>query len=241
MPNLSLPRILIAEDDPDARDILAMSFSHWGYPLRTAAHGDQALQLATDEPVDVAILDMVMPGVSGITLIECLRHIDPDILIVVMTAYVSANGVMETRECGVECYLPKPCTPGLVRRVVDDLWQRYWEDNREWLGNVCVDWHQQVVMVGERAVPLNATSRRERDVLNELVQGKTDAQIALSLEMSLPTVRTHLRRLTARFHLSRNHLILLWDRCLRRRYRGWRMKNWSSNSSHVMIDRPKKV
>ena len=71
------PRILIADDDPDARAILATSFEHWGYPLLVAADGDEALRLAARQPVDLALLDMVMPGLSGLELTECLLKIDP--------------------------------------------------------------------------------------------------------------------------------------------------------------------
>lgn len=212
------PRILIVEDDADARSILATAFSHWGYPLLVATDGDEALRLATDCLIDVALLDVVMPGLSGLELAECLRKIDPDILIMVMTAYSTAEDAVKAQECGVMRYLPKPCTPGLVRGVVDSAWSTYLIDCQEWLGDVCVDWRQQCVIVDGRPHLLRTLARRERDVLAELSAGKSDQAIADALELGVASVRTYMRGIMHKLGLkNRAQAALLGQACRRRK------------------------
>lgn len=194
-----LPRLLIAEDDPEARTILATAFSHWGYPLLVAADGSEALRLVADCPVDLALLDMVMPGLSGLELIECLCEIDPDVQIVVMTAYTSTQDAIEVRRRGAVHYLPKPCLPSQVRDAVDNAWADYMDTCWEQFGDTWVNWCCKIALVAGQAVSLETLTERECDVLAELSKGKGDRAVADALGLGVATVRTHLHDVMHRF------------------------------------------
>jgi len=214
------PCILIAEDDAEAREILATAFAHWDYPLLAAADGQEALHLVAKRRVDVALLDMVMPGLNGLELSECLRQIDPNIIMVMMTAYASAEDAIAARDCGVVYYLTKPCLPSLVRRIVDELWAAHWCRCREWVGGVCVDWWSETVIVNGCAVPFRALTKRERDVWVELGKGKSNREIASTLGLGETTIHTYMQRLMRKFGFkSRVQAALVWQAYRRRKER----------------------
>ncbi len=58
-------RILVADDDPDLRDLLVMDLTHQGYGVLSAADGKDALQTALNEPIDLILLDVMMPYIDG--------------------------------------------------------------------------------------------------------------------------------------------------------------------------------
>ena len=68
------PLILIVDDDPSSRDVLARLLSNGGYAVRTAANGWEAL-LAADPSVDLILLDMMLPGMDGPSFLEKLRRL----------------------------------------------------------------------------------------------------------------------------------------------------------------------
>lgn len=210
------PRILIAEDDVDQRTILRDTFTYLDYPVVVAADGEEALRLAQVHAVDVALLDVRMPGLSGLELVERLSQINPDILIIMLSAYVSAQDAVEAARRGAIYYLPKPCPPSCVQALVEDIWASHLNSCREQIGEGWVDWRNQTILVGGKTYFLRALSQREKAILDELVQGKTDAQIAETLGISLPTVRTHLRHIMRKLGLSREHVLMLWNRYKRR-------------------------
>lgn len=212
----SKPCILIAEDDIDQRIILRDTFMYGGYSVLVSADGEEALRLAQTHPVDVALLDVRMPGLSGLELVERLNQINPDILIIMLSAYVSAQDAVEAARRGAIYYLPKPCPPSCVQTLVEDIWATHLSSCREQIGEIWVDWKKQTILVGGRVHSLRALSQREQAVLDELVQGKADAQIAETLGISLPTVRTHLQNIMRKLGLNREHLLMVWDRYQKR-------------------------
>lgn len=214
------PRILIAEDDADARTILTDAFVYWGYPLLAAVDGEEALRLAQEHPIDVALLDVVLrlDGLSGLELAQRLREINSHILIIMMTAYVSAQDSAKATKQGALYYLPKPFTPGFVRGLVDDKWAAYLRGCREQIGEICVDWRREAASVNGTAVPLTVLTDRECDMLAELSTGKSDQKIADALGLGVTSVRTHVRGIMRRLGFkNQTQAALFWQAYLRRR------------------------
>jgi len=207
----SKPLILIAEDEIDERFILTESFAHLGYPVLAAADGDEALRLAQEHPVDVALVDVRMPGLSGLELTRQLRQLNPQMLIAVMSAYSTAEDAMTARESGAVYYLPKPCRPSLVIRMVEEMWATYLHGCREQVGECVVDWHLEAVIVDGKLASLKLLTERERDVLDGLAAGKSDRQIATDLGVRLTSVRTHIRNVMRKFGFkNRTQAALFW-------------------------------
>ena len=85
------PTLLIADDDPVALDLLAEVLSREGYRVRAAASGEDCLRLAEAEPVDLAIVDLRMPGLDGLQVIQRLAAIPPGGPGPVLPALVSSD------------------------------------------------------------------------------------------------------------------------------------------------------
>lgn len=107
------PRVLIADDEADARRMLFDWLTYQGYEVVVAAGGEEALALAAKQPLDLALVDMVMPGPSGMALAERLKELWPEMEVIIVTAFGSILDAAEAVRRGAFHYLPKP--PNLKR------------------------------------------------------------------------------------------------------------------------------
>jgi DNA-binding response OmpR family regulator len=112
--------ILVAEDDPDIRDLVALKLAQAGHHVNAVDNGVAALAAARDEHPDLAILDVMMPGMSGIDVCRELRS-DPTtahIPIILLTARAQEGDVEIGFGVGADDYVIKPFSPReLVSRV----------------------------------------------------------------------------------------------------------------------------
>jgi len=106
--DVPVPSILIVDDDRVLRERLARAFRDRAYDVRTAADYDEAIGAAADEPPELALVDLRMPGGSGLELVRHLHRRDPEIRIVVLTGYGSIATALEAMRLGAIHYLPKP-------------------------------------------------------------------------------------------------------------------------------------
>lgn len=100
--------ILLVDDDATFRVRLARAFEQRGYEVRVAERGDVALEMARTESPEYAVVDLRMPGLSGLDVVEGLKHIDPTTSIVVLTGYGSIATALEAVRRGATHYLTKP-------------------------------------------------------------------------------------------------------------------------------------
>jgi len=82
-------KVLVVEDDPDIRKILEMFLTEKGFRVKVADGGPRALALVAEEPIDLILSDVRMPGMSGLDLLRYLKERDPEIQLVLMSAYSS--------------------------------------------------------------------------------------------------------------------------------------------------------
>ncbi len=115
--------ILIVDDDPALGRLLDIAFTQAGYAVRTARNGRQGLEMAIQEPPDVAILDVMMPGVHGYELCRRLRA-DPrtsGIKIVFLTARSQPIDREEGLKAGADLFLSKPIMPNELMTKIEGL------------------------------------------------------------------------------------------------------------------------
>jgi two-component system, response regulator RegA len=101
--------LLLVDDDDAFRRVLARALGRRGYAVRSAANVDAALALAQIQPPEYAVVDLKMPGDSGLVLIEKLIELDPNTRIVMLTGYASIATAIEAIKLGALHYLSKPC------------------------------------------------------------------------------------------------------------------------------------
>ena len=120
-----MARILIADDAAMIRILASRSLG--GHKTMEASDGHEALALVKEHRPDIAILDWMMPGLSGVDVVRAIRD-DPDLTgmqIVMMTARTGFDSENEAREAGVDHFIAKPIMPRqlatLVEKIVAEL------------------------------------------------------------------------------------------------------------------------
>lgn len=101
-------RILIVDDEENQRKSLAIGLRLEGYQIVEAADGEDALEVLGREEVDLAIVDLMMPGINGLDLARRMRFRHPEVRIVLTSAYHLSERQLERAEIRVLGFVPKP-------------------------------------------------------------------------------------------------------------------------------------
>jgi DNA-binding response OmpR family regulator len=100
-------RILLVEDDQSIRTVMATAFGHDGHHVIEADSGETGIALAASEEPDLAVIDLRLPGMDGIEVVQRLR-LQYDIPLVILTAFSDSNDVIRALEAGADDFLSKP-------------------------------------------------------------------------------------------------------------------------------------
>ena len=109
--------LLIVDDEEGPRQALRVIFND-EYDVVTAATGVEAIELAQTRPIDIAVLDIRMSGMSGIEVLERLRFVDPTIGVVMVTAYETTETLRQAMRLRASDYINKPFDIGTIRQAV---------------------------------------------------------------------------------------------------------------------------
>src|SRR6266545_2181779 len=112
-------RILVADDDQAILRTCRKILEHAGYEVTTAPDGDSALSLLKSSHYDLFLVDMLMPGLSGLETVSLARQVDPTLMILMLTAYATIQTAVEAVKRGVFDYLAKPFTADQLRSAVE--------------------------------------------------------------------------------------------------------------------------
>jgi DNA-binding response OmpR family regulator len=100
-------RILLLEDDPRIRAAMRMALEHEGHKVHEAASGEQALADFVGDPYDIALIDLMLPGIDGFEVCRALRRTS-DLPIIMVTARTDSHDVVAGLEAGADDYITKP-------------------------------------------------------------------------------------------------------------------------------------
>jgi DNA-binding NtrC family response regulator len=109
------PVVLVVDDDPVARDLLAEVLVKEGYRVAAAGSGAEALEVARGTPLDLAIVDLRMPDLDGLAVLRGLHGLRPGVPVVILTAFATIGTAMEAIRAGAYDYLSKPFQLDLIR------------------------------------------------------------------------------------------------------------------------------
>jgi two-component system, response regulator RegA len=107
-PKDAQPSVLLVDDDATLRERLARALRERGFDVRTAGSADEAMALVKVDSPELAVLDLKMPGRSGLDLLREMREHDPATRVVVLTGYGSIATAVEATKLGAIGYMPKP-------------------------------------------------------------------------------------------------------------------------------------
>ncbi len=170
-----MPKILIVEDQPDMANGLAINLRKEGYTILKAATGEEALKLTTQEYPDLIILDVMLPGISGLDVCRELRNKSIEIPIIMLTAKAEEIDRVVGLELGADDYMTKPFSlRELLARVRVRL--RRQAPPKEALpryrfGKVELDFENYSATVRDDPVEL---TQREFEILRLLIRNRGD-------------------------------------------------------------------
>ncbi|HSI03416.1 MAG TPA: sigma-54 dependent transcriptional regulator [Myxococcota bacterium] len=121
---MSRGRILIVDDEANARTALANLLADDGYSTETAADGFKALPKLDEQNPDVVLTDLRMPGMDGLELIKRAKERDPDVEVVVMTAHGAVETAVAAMQLGAASYLTKPINVPELGIVIERAMER---------------------------------------------------------------------------------------------------------------------
>jgi DNA-binding NtrC family response regulator len=110
--------IMVVDDEPDILLVLEAFLNQEGFPVITAKDGDEAVGKVQEHSVQLVLLDMAMPKMNGIETLRELRKIQPDISVIMITAYRDAEKVVEAFRLGAYDCIFKPFDLKYLRQAI---------------------------------------------------------------------------------------------------------------------------
>jgi class 3 adenylate cyclase len=195
-PAASPATILVVDDDEENRDLLARRLAREGHRIRAAKGGLEALAILQSEPVDLVLLDVMMPDLDGPAVLERLKR-DPGlrhIPVLMISALDETASVVRSIELGAEDYLPKPCDVVLLRaRIGACLEKKRLQDQETRHLRELADWNQTLEeRVAEQVAQVERLGRLKRFFSPQL------AELIVAGGADDP-LRTHRREITVVF------------------------------------------
>ena len=204
-------RVLVADDHPLFRQGLRSLIvdSPQTELAGVAADGEEAVRLALETRPDVVLMDLRMPRVDGITATRRLRARPHPPEVIVLTTFDADENVLRALRAGASGFLLKDSPPGqiaeAIRRVAagDPILSP--KITRRLMDRAAAEAGAQ-----ERArLALRALSPREHEVVLAIARGRTNAEIAAELYMSVPTVKAHITHILTKLQLGNRTQIAL--------------------------------
>ncbi len=194
-------KVVIVEDNTTIREGLAALISGTSGYECISAYGDceSFLQELPNIEVDVALMDIGLPGMNGIEGVKKARKINPGLNILMLTVYKESNVVFEALCAGACGYLVKNTPPIKLLEAIKEVY----EGGSPMSSMIA----RQVITVFQQNSPASFSkeefglSDREKEVLNKLSEGDNYQQIADSLFISVDTVRHHIRNIYKKLHV----------------------------------------
>lgn len=121
LPPEDLPLVLVVDDDDVFRNRLCSALAIRRWEVEGAANGEEALRVARDRSPDLVLVDLRMPGMGGLEVVQELREIDSSMTIIVLTGYGSIPTAIAAMKKGADHYLSKPADADDILAVYDKL------------------------------------------------------------------------------------------------------------------------
>jgi DNA-binding NarL/FixJ family response regulator len=193
-------RVVIVDDDAGVRDMIASLIADAEGLQFVGAFSscDDVLENMVDELPDVVLMDINMPGRSGIECVEALTMEIPDLKILMLTNYSDDERIFDSLRAGAVGYLLKNSSIEKLAELIKEAHHGGAPMSGEVAQKVLAYFQGQRKIVKYTA----ALSDRELEVLRALTDGLSNKEISAKLFISLPTVRFHLKNIYAKLHVN---------------------------------------
>lgn len=171
--------IYIVDDESSVRRSVSFLLKVAGYVPRPFLSGDDFLAEAADLKPGIVLLDIRMPGMDGLEVLEALGPRGDHLSVIVMTGHGDISSAVKSLRLGAIDFLEKPFEDDVLFKAIElGIAKRQESEER-------------VAMRRDATARIEALSKRERDVLNLLAEGKSNKEVAHLLDLSVRTVEMH--------------------------------------------------
>ena len=198
---LTLPmiKVSIVEDDAKLRETLVRYFA--GQPgfrcLKAYPNAEAALADIPQHPPDVALMDINLPGMSGIECVSRLREVVPSLKIIMLTVFEESEQVFKALSAGAFGYLVKSNRPAKILEAIREVHG----GGSPMSGHIARKVVQSFQAHAAASAETETLTARELEVLQGLSRGHPYKEIASELGISLSTVRTYIQRIYEKLHV----------------------------------------
>jgi len=155
--------ILVVDDEEDITELVKYNLEREGFEVTCVGTGEKALQKEGSEDIDLIILDLMLPGVDGLTVCRILKN-DPDtapVPIIMLTAKGEESDIVAGLELGASDYITKPFSPRVVvarvKAVLRSVSKRGKEEEKVHIGELDIDPHRYLVRLNGEQLDLTST------------------------------------------------------------------------------------
>jgi two-component system phosphate regulon sensor histidine kinase PhoR len=118
MTDATKKKILIVDDEVNVCKSIRQALLCDDYEIDTALSGEEALKKETEKVYDVFVVDLMMPGISGLDLLQSLKSKNPSAKVIMITGYPTSKNTVQSMQLGAFDYLPKPFLPSDLRSLI---------------------------------------------------------------------------------------------------------------------------
>jgi len=119
----SRTKILVVDDEPTICSMMNVFLTQIGYEVRTVNSGDDAITAFDEDPPEMVLLDISMPGIRGIDVLQLMKHRKSDCGIIMLSAYGDDQTIQEALNMGAYCYIQKPMELMDLKQRLEELRQ----------------------------------------------------------------------------------------------------------------------
>lgn len=158
--------VLVVEDDPEIVKLVSLYLKRDGHEVVTANNGSEGLRLVRESRPDLVILDLMLPGLDGMEICRILRDEGSRVPIIMLTALVQEENLLQGLDLGADDYIPKPFSPkelaARVRAVLRRTSRESKEQSQEKLehGDISIYLQSRTVNLGPDTIALTPTEFR---------------------------------------------------------------------------------
>ena len=180
-------KVLIIDDDKDMCKLLSDIILSAGHKPFDAQDGQKAIKAVRTHAPDIVLLDIKLPGMDGMMVLEEIKAIDESLLVVMLTGYGDIKDAVKAIKLGAFDYITKPFENDDIIEIINNA-----------------------LSARKHSSPGVALSLREKEVINWLKKGKNSADVSIILEISERTVNYHVNNIMNKLDaVSRTHAISL--------------------------------
>jgi two-component system alkaline phosphatase synthesis response regulator PhoP len=162
--------ILVVDDEEDILELMAYNLIKEGYKVYKALNGSEALAILQDDVIDMAILDVMLPGISGMEICRKIRENEKtkNILVLFVTAKSGEMDELNGFLSGGDDFLTKPFSPRILTARVDALFNRLQRNRNNYnLEDFEISFDRHIIRIGEKRIPVTP---REFAVLSIMIK-----------------------------------------------------------------------